>query len=259
MLLSLSGLIDGLLTASPDPDKVAFLSQKPYAHRGLHGAGILENSLSAFAAAVDAGHGIELDVHMSRDGTIIVFHDDTLERLTDQTGQVREMTASQLCAIPLKGMNEGIPTLDAVLRLVQGRAPILIEMKGHDVPVIKFCLAVRRVLEGYNGPVAIMSFNPELCRWFHRHANRIPHGLVMTQGSGKTKGSGLSGRLARHLALWRASPEFLAYDIRDLPAPFPARQRQRGLPLLTWTVRSHAQQQVAAQSADQIIYEQSSR
>ncbi len=255
----LSGLIDGLITGSPDEEKVAFHRQKPYAHSGLHGAACVENSMSAFAAAVAAGHGIELDVHMSRDGTVIVFHDDELDRLTGQQGNVREMTAAQLCAIPLNGMAETIPTLDQVLRLVQGRVPILIEMKGHDVPVIKFCLAVRRVLEGYNGPVAIMSFNPDLCRWFHRHAQRIPHGLVMTQGSGETKGNGLRGRLARHLALWRANPEFLAYDIRDLPAPFPASQRKRGLPILTWTVRSFEQQQVAGREADQIIYEQPAR
>jgi hypothetical protein len=96
-----------------------------------------------------------------------------------------------------------------------------------------------------------MSFNPEVGRWFGRHAPRIARGLVVTE-SGK---KGPRGRLERHLALWRSKPDFLAYDIRDLPSRFAARQRRRGIPVLTWTVRSEAERARAAVHADQIIYE----
>jgi glycerophosphoryl diester phosphodiesterase len=113
------------------------------------------------------------------------------------------------------------------------------------------CGAVRRALEGYRGKVGVMSFNPEVGRWFARHARHIARGLVVTEAGKK----GWRGRLARRLFLWRARPDFLAYDIRDLPASFATRQRARGLPILTWTVRTPDERARASAHADQIIYE----
>ncbi|MDT9599334.1 glycerophosphodiester phosphodiesterase family protein [Sphingosinicella rhizophila] len=222
----------------------------PFAHRGLHGSGRIENSRAAFAAAIEAGHGIELDVQSSRDGTAFVFHDSELDRLTSVKGPFAERSAAELQAMRLHG-GETVPPLTEILRLIGGNAPLLIEVKAPNRDVARLCLSVFRSLEAYRGPVAIMSFNPEVGRWFARHAPRILRGLVVTE-SGKTA---LRGRVERQIALWRARPDFLGYDIRDLPSSFAAAQRRRGLPTLTWTVRSEEERARAARHADQIIYE----
>ncbi len=256
MPLSPSGLLDNFLAPAPEDDRVAFLAKHAYAHRGLHGKGVVENSISAFRAAVDAGFGIELDVQKSRDGEAIVFHDEMLDRLTRETGPVATKTRTALQQIMLADTLETIPSLDEVLALVGGRVPILVEIKAETTSVGALCLAVRRSLEGYRGAIAIMSFNPEVCRWFRRHAKRITRGLVMTEGADMDMAAELKARFSRHAALWRAKPEFLAYDIRNLPSRFATAQRMRGLPVLTWTVRTSAQERVASQNADEIIFEQ---
>ena len=243
--------LDATLAPAPPPARVAFLRERPFAHRGLHGDGRIENSLSAFAEAVRIGHGIECDVQLSGDGEAMVFHDSALDRLTDEIGPVVGRTAADLKRIRLRGMGETIPTLPDLLALVAGRVPLLIEIKSPKRSATRQCLAVRRAVEGYRGPFAVMSFNPEVGHWFATHAPRIVRGLVVSE-EGKR---GLRGRLERHLALWRARPDFLAYDVRDLPSRFARAQRARGLPLLTWTVRE-PERAAAAHYADQPIYEE---
>jgi glycerophosphoryl diester phosphodiesterase len=244
-------LLDGLIAPAPPARRVAFLSVRPFAHRGLHGGDVVENSRAAFAAAIAAGHGIECDVRISRDGEAFVFHDERLDRLTDETGPVADCTAAGLAGTPLRGTGETLPRLSEILALVAGQVPILIELKASGTQVAPLCLAVRRVLEGYRGAVAVMSFNPLVGRWFAAHAERITRGLVVSE----EKRGGLRGRASRHAALWRAKPDFLAYDVRDLPSRFAAATRRRGVPVLTWTVRDAADERTAFAHADQIIYE----
>jgi glycerophosphoryl diester phosphodiesterase len=245
-------LLDGLIAPAPATRRVAFLTVRPFAHRGLHGPDVAENSRAAFAAAIAAGHGIECDVRASRDGEAFVFHDETLDRLTGETGPVAERTAAMLAGIRLQNDGETLLRLSEMLALVAGRVPILIELKAPGVQVAPLCLAVRRVLEGYRGAVAVMSLNPRVGRWFAEHAERITRGLVVTEEGRR----GLCGRAARHIALWRARPDFLAYDVRDLPSRFAAATRARGVPVLAWTVRDAAAERTAFAQADQIIYEE---
>ena len=226
------------------------LIERPFAHRGLHGRGRVENSRAAFEAAVAAGHGIELDVQATADGEAVVFHDYELERLTEATGLVGAMTAEQLAGVNLRGSEEAVSTLPHILELIAGRAPLLIELKSPGRRVAALSGAVARALEHYVGPVAVMSFNPEIGRWFARHAPQRLRGLVVTE-----KGRRWRGGLARRLALWRARPDFLAYDIRDLPSRFAAAHRARGMKVLTWTCRTEEERARAALHADQIIYE----
>ena len=236
---------------APDrPSRLRALIAKPFAHRGLHGPGVLENSRAAFEAAIAAGHGIELDVQVSRDGQAMVIHDYTLERLTEGVGPVCGLVAADLEKIRLRSGTETIPTLPAVLALIAGRAPLLIEVKSPGRDVAALSGAVREALRGYDGPVAVMSFNPEIGRWFAREAPGVLRGLVVTEAGKRWRGG-----LTRRLALWRSRAEFLAYDIRDLPSRFAARQRARGLPVLTWTCRSAEERARAARHADQFIYE----
>ena len=136
--------------------------------------------------------------------------------------------------------------------LVAGRVPLLIEIKTRpEWRVGALCLAVRRELEGYAGPVAVMGFDPRVGDWFHRHAPWVVRGLVLTEEGART----LSASFRRHRALWHAQPDFLAYDVRDLPSRFASAQRARGLPLLTWTVRSPLLRERAAHYADAPIAE----
>ena len=246
------GLIDRWRAPAPAEARVAWVDAVDYAHRGLHGPGVPENSPAAFAAAMARGLGIECDVQRSSDGLAMVFHDWELDRLTAETGRIRDRSSEQLGRIALSGGTDTIPTLRQALDQVGGRVPILIEVKTRrERPVSALCLAVRRVLEGYLGPHAVMSFDPRVSHWFAQHSPLTVRGLVVTEENDKA----LAGRIRRHLSLWHARPDFLAYDIRDLPSGFAASQRNRGLPLLTWTVRSAEHRERAEDHADAPIAE----
>lgn len=247
-------LLDNWRSPPPEPARVGWLKDAAYAHRGLHGPGVPENSPAAFAGAIARGMGIECDIQRSYDGQAMVFHDATLDRLTAATGPVAAQAAEQLGKIVLSGGTDAIPTLRQVLDQVAGQVPLLIEIKSKresHVRTASLCLSVRRVLEGYTGRHAIMSFDPRIVRWF---ADRSPHtvrGLVITEEKNRT----LFGRAKRRLSLWHARPDFLAYDVRDLPSGFAAGQRARGLPLLTWTVRDPDLAERAGRHADAPIAE----
>jgi glycerophosphoryl diester phosphodiesterase len=234
------------------PAELQALGAKPFAHRGLHGGGRIENSRAAFAAAIEAGFGIELDVQLNGDGVAMVFHDYRLDRLTETVGDVAARSAAELAGIRLRSTDEPIPTLAEILDLIAGRAPLLIEMKSPDRHVRALCGAVDAALASYVGPVGVMSFNPEVGRWFARHRPERLRGLVVTE-NGR---SGRLGRIKRNLSLWRARPDFLAYDIRDLPSDVAALARFDGTPVFTWTVRSDEDRARGAEHADQIIFEQ---
>jgi len=234
------------------PPGAAWLRGTTYAHRGLHGQDRPENSPSAFAAAIEAGLGIECDVQRSADGRAVVFHDWELERLTDETGPVASRTVAELTRIALRGTAEAIPTLRDLLDLVAGRVPLLIELKSRrERAVSPLCRAVLRDLEGYPGPHAVMSFDPRVGDWFAGHSPGTVRGLVVSEANARTLGAALK----RRLALWRSRADFLAYDVRDLPSRFAAAQRARGLPVLTWTVATTALRRRAEAHADGCIAE----
>lgn len=240
--------LDGLFAPAPDPARVAWLKGVVYAHRGLHGPQAVENSPSAFAAAIQAGLGIECDVQETADRQAVVFHDFGLDRLTGDTGAVAERTAGQLARIALRGSPDMIPSLRGVLEQVGGRVPLLIEIKTvREREVAALCCTVRRDLAGYRGPCAVMSFDPRVGGWFRRNAPAVVRGLVIDEAQG--------GEGQRRCALWQARPDFIAYSIRDLPSGFAAAQRARGLPVLTWTVSTPALLERARQHADGFIAE----
>ncbi|MDP3675696.1 MAG: glycerophosphodiester phosphodiesterase family protein [Novosphingobium sp.] len=244
--------IDRWLAPQSGAARVGWLGQHTYAHRGMHGGGRVENSPSAFAAAIERSLGIECDVQRSRDGQAVVFHDWDLDRLTGEIGAVKARDAAELGTITLTASGDTIPTLSKLLAQIGGRVPLLIEIKSkREVRFAPLCFAVRRALEGYRGPVAVMSFDPRAVGWFARHAPHVVRGLVVTEEGSRT----LSGQFRRHLSLWQSKAEFLAYDVRDLPSRFAAAQRSRGLPLLTWTVRNEELAERARAYADAPIAE----
>lgn len=257
MLSLLSNKIDSIRARPPEAARVAFLFEQNFAHRGLHdgmtNGPILENSLRAFEAAIASGYGMECDVQPSDNGNAMVFHDSDLSRLTAASGKISETRITTLRATALNGDNGNIPTLEELLAMVSNRQPILIEIKSEVANFNPLCLSVRRALEGYRGRAAIMSFNPAIVRWFRKNAPHVTRGLVITEEGTRN----LRGRAKRHSALWLAKPDFLAYDIRDLPSKFASNQRNRGIPVLTWTVRTAQHEQIASSYADSMIFETS--
>jgi glycerophosphoryl diester phosphodiesterase len=212
-----------------------WLTARPIAHRGLHDAasGVIENTASAFRAAIDGGYGIECDLQISADGEAMVHHDDALGRLTDGAGRLDTMTAEALGRIPFKASADRMMTLGGLCNLVAGRATLLIELKGSFAGDDRLAVRATDVLAGYHGPAALMSFDP---------------GLIAPA----TQMSAL--RYAQQAMA--ARPQFLAYRVQDLTSPVPrlARNLLR-MPLLTWTVRTSAERQRAAAYADQMIFE----
>lgn len=232
-----------------------FLTRQPFAHRGLHGTkGVPENSRAAFERAIAAGYGIELDVRLTKDKDAVVFHDAELPRLANAGGRISDLTTGELAAFRLSGTDEPIRTLREVLSEIGGRVPTLVEVKspgrrGYG----SLCRAVRRALEGSNGWTAVMSFDPRIVRWFREHSPQTVRGLVVTKdGSGN---AGLRGWLSRTLAARATRPHFIACDINALPFGFAERQRRKGRPILTWTVRDDEERGRAQAYADQIIFE----
>jgi glycerophosphoryl diester phosphodiesterase len=231
------------------PRRPDWLTARPFAHRGLHSAGIPENSRAAFEAAIAAGNGIELDVQPCRGGAAIVFHDARFERLCEARGRIDRLKPEEVATIRLKGSAETLPSLDEALEVIGGRTALLVEIKAPDLGWRALCRSVATSLADYPGPVAVMSFRTAAISWFARHAPLIVRGLVMSD-EGKQKRP-----LLRGLALRAADPDFLAYDIRSLPSPFTRRAREKGLAILSWTVRSREDLNNAKRHADQIIHE----
>jgi len=238
----------------------SWLRDRPIAHRGLHdhAAGIVENSMAAFEAAIKAGYAIELDLQKSGDGEALVFHDRSLERLTNTKGLLRCLTASEIKSCKLTGSDETIPTLGEVLELVNGRVPILVEIKNISRTVGELEQRTADLLSDYHGDFAVQSFNPLVLRWFRENRPGMLRGQLATDVSryGRTQISGLSRFATRNLlTVFMSRPHFIGYDVDALPAFAPMMARSLGMPLLAWTVRTLTQRATSARYADNIIFE----
>lgn len=237
-----------------------WLSRHLYAHRGLHGgADVPENSLAAFAAAASAGYGIELDVQAAACGAPVVFHDFGLQRLTAALGPLAARRASELGRLKLGGSDETIPTLASVLELIAGRAPLLIEIKVPKRGRIgKLEAQISDLLDAYNGPFAVQSFNPESMAWFADNAPGLTRGQIAADFISRPEpGMAWAQRLAWS-KLWSSSlsrPHFISYHIQSLPCPVTRGVRRARVPLICWTVRTEAQRVRAEQNASSYIFE----
>ena len=238
----------------------AFLTT-PIAHRGLHGPGIPENSLAAAQAAIEAGYAIELDIQPAGDQAV-VFHDYDLRRLTGTEGLVAALDPAALSARRLLGTDQTIPALRQFLHLVAGRVPLLIEIKDQDMglgPRIgDLHRRVAEALQGYGGPVAVMSFNPHVAEAFHRIAPDIPVGLT-TCGFAQDDWPAIPEERRRHLATIadfdRCGACFVSHDKTDLTNPRVDALKAQGVPVLCWTIRSPAEEAAARRLADNITFE----
>lgn len=232
----------------------------PIAHRGLHDrtAARPENSLAAARAAAEAGYAIEVDLQLTRDGRAVVFHDHTLDRMTAESGPVNARSAAELAAIPLLGGPETIGSLRDLLHLVAGRVPLLIELKHQHGLVGPLEAAVAADLGDYRGPVAVMSFDPRLIVRMAEIAPQICRGLV-TEGHDGPDWAEQTPEARRYLSEMRAfepaGASFISHARTDLDSPQVARIKAGGFPVLSWTIRSEAQEAAARQVADNVTFE----
>lgn len=236
----------------------------PIAHRALHDAerGIPENSRAAVQRAMRAGYGIEIDVHLSADGRAVVFHDDTLDRLTHAAGPVARRTARELSDLVLRGSEEHIPMLSDILDLVAGAVPILIEVKDQsgaiDAGEDLLEQAVANDLRDYDGPVAVMSFNPYVVAAMRAHAPDVPRGLVSSAFI-PSQWPQITPETCLHLRsisdFGRVGATFISHDWTDLGSPRVAELKAQGTPVLCWTVTSPQVEAEARRVADNVTFE----
>ena len=239
-------------------------STLPIAHRALHdaGAGVIENSPGAIDRAVRAGYGIEIDLQLSADGVPMVFHDGTLDRLTAARGPVRDRTARELGDIRLKGSEDTIPTLRAVLDRIDGAVPLLIELKdqsgGLGEAETRLEEATAALLAEYAGDVAVMSFNPAMVAAMQRVAPEVPRG-VTTCGYVPSQWPRLSPEACARLraigSFDAVGASFISHDWTDLGSPRVAELKARGVPILCWTIKTPQDEAQARRIADNVTFE----
>ena len=240
----------------------AWLTARPVAHRGLHdpARGIIENMPAAAEAAISGNFSIECDIQLTVDGEAMVHHDDALGRLTEGSGALLDMTSSELKAVKFKDTAERMMSLGDLCALVNGRVPLLIEVKSHFDGDRKLVKRLAKVLATYAGPAVGMSFDPDQVLALRELAPGLTRGIVAERTYDEAdwpKATPAQRRGMRHLRhAFHTRPHFVAYRVDDLPAPAPLIARHVfGLPLLTWTVRTPPQRARARRYADQMIFE----
>ena len=238
---------------------------RPLAHRGLHdiAAGRAENSLKSFQAAIDGNYGIELDLQISSDGVAMVFHDYGLARLTAAKGPVAQHTAAQLGDISLLHDGGGIPTLAEVLALVDGRVPLLIEVKDQDGQmgpnIGPLGEAAAYCLRGYKGPFAMMSFNPHATAEMAQLLPDAPRGIVTdsyVDEDWPLLPQATCEALRGITDYARTGSCFVSHQFDDLASPRIAELKAEGAAILCWTIRSAEVEAEARKIADNITFEQ---
>lgn len=245
---------------SPALRQFESLFARPIAHRGLHDitAGIVENTRSAFAGAIAGNYAIECDLQLSADSEAMVFHDGTLDRLTDAQGPLIERSARDLKEVKYKSSRNRMQTLGELLDQVDGQVPLVIEIKSHWDGNEALVRRAAEWLAGYDGVHALMSFDPDLVQAMRRLAPASPRGIVTDRTThAEYHNLPLGRRLElRHFThLERTRPDFISYHWQGLPFPPVTQFREHGGPVICWTVRSPEAAAAARRYADQITFE----
>lgn len=233
-----------------------FYLEKYIAHRGLHDKSKPENSMAAFKAAVENDYAIELDVHLSKDKEVMVFHDETLERLTGSNGKISQYTLGSLKTLKLANTKEQIPTLKEVLEMVDGQVPLIIEIKvnEHDGEIEA---QVMKLLHSYKGDYTIQSFNPLTLKWVRKHYPMTILGLLVTRDFSDTGLGVLKQKALENMTFIPViRPDYIGLDIDTYS------KMQLGIikhftfnRIVFWTVRTREQMRTAKRLGANIIFE----
>lgn len=245
----------------------SWLTARPIAHRGLHAPshGVIENTISAARAAIAAGFSVECDVQLAADGELVVFHDETLERLTDDAGSVAMRSAKALKRLKLRGGDDAIPGFSEFLAVIGGRTPIVVEIKSAFDGDTAVAQRTAQALAHYDGPVAIESFDPDQIAFLRARAAALgiaqrPLGVIGEAHYDEADWPQLSpaqrAELTHFLHYKRTLPDFLSWRVRDLPHAIPVLLRDAlKIPVTAWTVRSPEMAARAREWTDQIVFE----
>ena len=242
-------------------ETLAAIFARPIAHRGLHARseGRIENTRAAFAAAMDAGYGIECDLQVSLDGVPMVFHDRTLERLTSARGALADLPARTLATLAVDGGSDRIEPFSALLAQVAGRVPLVVEIKSRFDRTDAILPGVLAAIEGYAGPLVLKSFDAFLIARLRAMGARVPLGIIGQRNYDHAEYGALDSegkrRLAECLHFPETRPDFLSWHHRDLDTAPPVLLRAAaGLPVMTWTIRSPTEAEAVRPRADQFVF-----
>ena len=230
-----------------------------YAHRGLHNKERPENSMAAFRAALNKGYGIELDIHLLKDGNLAVIHDYTLARTTGAEGAVEDLTTQQLQDYRLIGNNEPIPTFQQVLDLYAGKAPLIVELKSHNGNYAQLAQAACDMLEHYTGPYCLESFDPRCIYWLRKNRPDLIRGQL-TENFFASETSTLPWYLKLMMLLqvenFLVQPDFVAHKFKDrkTPANFLLRKIW-GVQGVAWTLKTPEEHAIALEEGWLPIFE----
>lgn len=228
-----------------------------YAHRGLHREGVPENSMAAFRAALEGGYGIELDVHLLKDGNLAIMHDSDLLRTTGCAGKIEELTTAELSNYHLDGTEETIPTFRQVLDLYSGKAPLVVELKVSDGNYAALTDTACKMLEGYQGVYCLESFDPRCLLWLKRHRPQLVRGQL-TENYFVTKNKLpfiLKLILSKNLGNFLTKPDFVAYRYRDRKSTLSNRLCLKRMTGVSWTVTSQEEFDTAVKEGWVPIFE----
>lgn len=227
-----------------------------YAHRGLHNNEIPENSLLAFKNAVDNGYGIELDVQLSTDGVVMVFHDYLLKRMTGLDEKLSKLTLEELKFLSLANTDQKIPTFKEVLTLVNGKVPLLVELKGENLDS-SLCPKVAELLKEYKGDYCIESFNPLLLKEMRKYLPNAYYGQLYTNVCRDKKKYSILNILLTGMAFnFLAKPNFIAYNKETRNSlPVKIATKFYKAPKFVWTVKNSEEIDLAKQNGEYPIFE----
>lgn len=233
---------------------------KYIAHRGLHSKELWapENSAEAFRRAVDKGYAIELDIHLTKDNYVAVFHDENLFRMTGVNKQITEMTMQELKDLRLQGTSEKIPTLQEVLKIVNGKVPILIELKDSTKQIGRLERALQFTMRYYKGDWAVQSFSPLRMHWVKKNMPNVKRGQLLTEDISESNKIKLyAKKLATKPFVWKAlcKPDFLAYDLKCMSMDKVLTAISNNCELLTWTATSQEMMNEAEKFSDSVIFQ----
>lgn len=240
---------------------------RPISHRGLHDIrhGIVENSISAALCAIQSHYAIECDIQKTHEGNYVVFHDETLDRLTAHTGAISQYTLKDLQKIPLLTTQDTIPSLQLFLTTVGGRVPLFVELKSNFSDSVEFCQEISRMLSQYQGPIALKSFDPRMIAYIRRNAkelalSHIPLGIVAQANYCEKEwpmlSRGLNESMKNFLHFNETRPDFISWRSTDLPHAIPNLFKTAlRKPVTSWTIRSTEAEQNTRKWVNQIIFE----
>ena len=233
-----------------------WLLNTPIAHRGLHDNIIPENSIPAFKRAIEGGFNIEIDVHLSADGQLVVFHDADLKRICGVEKAVKDCTVEELKTYTLKDTEYTIPTLDEFMKLVNGKVGILCEVKGINPFDTTIAKATIEAFKTYDGNVALQSFNAGAVICFRKDGSR-PFGQLITWGWGDAEKCAKMNWMGKLHICKISKPQFIAYDVRTCKdaEKYINKQKKKGKPIIIWTVNSPEKLALARSIGDNIIFE----